>query len=101
MTKNNIVHFQEMLDRRFHSFWGDNLNMDWDRWLEENNIKKMRYTEDGSGHSEVRRKYGIKVIEHHVCCFNRRASITSSEKHSLLLVPHDFVEKALMLGGLP
>ena len=37
-----IEKFQEMLNAKFWSLWGDSLYDDWDSWLEENNIKKMR-----------------------------------------------------------
>lgn len=108
MNKKCVELFQHMLDEKFWYFWDEipDHSMEafahgWDRWLEENKINKMRHAEDGGGYSEVRRKYGMKVTEPHMCCFNRAASIVSDERHSLLLVPHDFVEKALVLGGLP
>jgi hypothetical protein len=103
-----ISKFQHMLDEKFWHFWDEipdtsieAFSHGWDNWLEENRIRKVRYTEDGSGYSEVRRKYDMKATEHHVCCFNRAASIVSNERCSLLMVPYVLMEKSLVLGGLP
>lgn len=100
--------FQHMLDEKFWHFWDkipdpsiEAFSHGWDMWLEENKIRKIKFTEDGSGYSEACRRYGIKVTEHHVCCFNRAASIVSNERCSLLMVPYELMEKALVLGGLP
>lgn len=87
-----------MLNAKFWSLWGDSLYDDWDSWLEENNIKKMR---DNSESSMICTKYGVKVTERHICCFNLRFHILPGETHSLLLVPCEFAEKACILGFLP
>lgn len=98
--------FQEILDKKFWSFWNRSLSEDrndwlrenWHGWLEENKIKKMR---NEGEYSKVRIRCGLKVTEHHLCCFNRSASTLSDERHPLLLVPYDLAFKSVVLGGLP
>ena len=66
--------FQHMLDEKFWHFWDGTPDASieafshgwshgWDKWLEENKIRKVRYSEDGSEYSKICMKYRIKATD--------------------------------------
>lgn len=83
-----------MMEDKFMSFKGPALSQDYDDWLENNGIRKIRWSEG------FREYFNVVNVDSRVCIKNPMARLYTTANH-LLLVPMDFMMKALVLGELP
>ena len=86
--------FESMMEDKFMSFKGDTWSRDYDDWLENNGIRKIRWSEG------FREYFNIVNEDSRVCIKNPMARLYAMTNH-LLLVPMDLMMKALVLGELP
>lgn len=82
--------FESMLEAKFWSF---EEAREYNAWLESTEIRKVDWSEG------FREYFNLTNVEGRICIKNPMAKVYSCGP--LLLVPTDFVMKALVLGGLP
>lgn len=92
--RNCVGRLESMMEDKFMSFKGPALSQDYDNWLENNGIRKINWSEG------FREYFNVVNVDGRVCIKNPMASLYAPAK-GLLLVPMDFMMKALVLGELP
>lgn len=89
----SVGSFERMLDAKYWSFHGTSAGAEYDAWLEGNDIRKVEWSEG------FREYFNLTNVEGRVCIKNPMARAYSCGP--LLIVPTDFVMKAMILGELP
>lgn len=83
--------FESMLETKCWSFKDTE---EYDKWLENNNIRKAKWSEG------FREYFNLTNVQGRLCTKNPRARLGWQGGH-LLFVPVDLVMKALVFGSLP
>lgn len=92
--RNYVGRLESMMEDKFWSFKGDSSGREYDTWLENNGITKIKWSEG------FREYFNLVFVESRVCIKNPMARLYATPGR-LLLVPTDFMMKAMVLGELP
>lgn len=91
--RNYVGRLESMMEDKFWSF-KDSSFREYDTWLQNNDIRKIGWREG------FREHFNLTFVEGRVCIKNPMARLRATPG-PLLLVPTDFMMKALVLGELP
>lgn len=91
--RNYVGRLESMMEDKFWSFKDPSFR-EYDTWLQNNDIRKIGWREG------FREHFNLEFVEGRVCIKNPMARLRAT-LGPLLLVPTDFMMKALVLGELP
>lgn len=91
--RNYVGRLESMMEDKFWSF-KDSSFREYDTWLDDNGIRKIGWSEG------FREHFNLEFVESRVCIKNPMSRLHATPGQ-LLLVPTDFMIKALVLGELP